>query len=226
MKKKQKFDPMITGLGIFVTLPFIIGLILVIVGIRDVHIQNRDTANYDTADGYFSDYAIFGYSDDGDPTYRLIYTYEVGGETYTVATDYGTEAVPELGSTRTVKYDPADPAKSVLKGAGGPSGTVAIGLFFMGVSSVFILTGLTGLGFFDKVKIDVIRAFMGIVFTATGIWVITFAASNAGSLLGGIKSFKLWILIPILFIPIGIHQTVSALFFNKNKNTKKKRKKN
>lgn len=66
----------------------IIGIVCLYFGIKDTYKLNKITREYSVANGYFVDYDIYSKSKDGT-TYKLIYTYEVDGIEYTVATDYG-----------------------------------------------------------------------------------------------------------------------------------------
>ena len=66
----------------------IIGIVCLYFGIKDTYKLNKMTREYSTINGYFIDYDIYSKSKDGT-TYKLIYTYEVDGIEYTVATDYG-----------------------------------------------------------------------------------------------------------------------------------------
>lgn len=213
MKSKLNFK--ITVSVILVAICLIIGVLLVIFGIRDTLRLDKTTENYDTAEGYFSDYAFYDYGDNGKPIYKLIYNYEVDGKTYTVSTDYGTQAIPETGSTRTVRYNPDNPQEAVLSGADGNKIMIYLGAFFILGALIFIIAGMSVLGFFNKLKIDVIGTVFGLVFTVVGIGILAFAAGNAGSLWGGVKSFGPFILIPFLFIAAGIFTLIKALFFNK-----------
>lgn len=212
---KNPFSFKIIGTALLVVMCLIIGIILLIFGIRDTYRLNKATENYDTAEAFLSDDGTFDSNIKGG-THRLTYTYVVNGEIYTVSTDYETGAIPESGSTRTVKYNPDNPEEAVLAGANGNKMMIYMGAFFVLVALVFIVTGLTVLGCFDKLKIDVMGAVFGLAFATVGSGIIAFAAGNAGSLSGGIKSFGPFILIPIIFVAVGVLTLFKALFLNKN----------
>ena len=214
---KNQFSFKMIGTALLVAICLIIGILLLVFGIHDIYRLNKTTENYDTVEGYLSDYSTFDSNKKGG-TYILTYTYVVNGEIYTVSTDYGTGAIPELGSTRDVKYNPDNPEEAVLAGTSGNKMMIYMGVFFILGASIFIIVGLTALGCFDKLKIDIIGAVFGLTFTAVGVGVIAFAAGNAGTLFCGIKSFGPFILIPIIFVAIGIFTLIKALFSNKKEN--------
>ena len=103
-----------------------IGIVLLAVGIRGSVLQHRQTAGYQTADGAFADYTVYSSDRDGT-TYQLIYLYTVEGETYSVATDYGTGSIPEIGSTKTILYNPDNPEEAVLAGVNRHMLTLVLG---------------------------------------------------------------------------------------------------
>ena len=81
----------------------------------------------------------------------------------------------------------------------------------------FIIAILQTKGVFDKVKIDVVGLYFGIVFFIIGVGIILFQNGTTSSFLETIKSLGLWILIPILFIIVGLIQTINCLFFKQTK---------
>ena len=96
-----------------------------------------------------------------------------------------------------------------------------LGLIFGGViftfgSLAFVLAGLTIKGCFDKVKIDVLGLYAGIIIAVIGSGFLLLKYRESDSLIEMIKSFGLWIAIPIMMTVVGIFQVVKCL---KNKNS-------
>jgi hypothetical protein len=129
---------------------FISGIALLWLGIdRKAELDGR-IKDYTQTEGYFVDVEIYDVDKDGKVTYTLLYAFEAGGKEYTARTDFGTEAVPEIGYANTVYYDPNDPAKNVVGEVRGPEMIIAMGIFFILGSSVFIFIGLSAWGVFEK----------------------------------------------------------------------------
>ena len=78
------------------------------------------------------------------------------------------------------------------------------GAFFTFGSFTFILAGLTALGYFDKLKIDVLGMYVGVLFVAIGLGFIAIKYEN-------IQTFGFWILIPILLVAAGVFQIIKCL---------------
>lgn len=210
-KKKLNFDPRIIVGGFLVGFTLLTGIVLFVIGIKDTYQLNQTTKNYVTTDGYFVDYDIYSSDEDG-VTYKLIYTYRVEDSEYTVSTDYGVGSIPEQNSIRKVNYDPADPSKAVLVGTNNNNFLIYFGLFFILGSMVFILAWLQMKGVFDRFKIDVMGLYFGIVFFLIGIGILFFQGGLSSSFLESLKALGLWVIIPILFIVVGLFQTIKCLF--------------
>ncbi|MBC2870150.1 DUF3592 domain-containing protein [Bittarella massiliensis] len=192
------------------------GIVILFLGVKDTIQLSQRAGGYTATEGHFVDYEVYR-SDREGTTYRLIYEYEVNGAPYRVSTDYGTNAIPARNSTRTVKYDPANPQKSVLAGSNSANWMVFMGLFFVLGSTVFILAWLTGKGCFDRCKVSVLGVYIGIVFTFVGAGSILLRMGETGSWLSCFQSFGLWILVPLLMIAAGVFQTVKCLLPARNK---------
>lgn len=139
------------------------------------------------------------------------------GKEYTITTDYGTNYIPEEGSRREVKYNPNNPEEAVLIGTNRANGLIYMGSFFTLGSFTFVLITLSVCGVFDKVKFDVIGTYIGIVFLLVGIGIVLFQNGTTTSLIETIRSFGLWILIPLMFLVIGFFQTIKSLFWVRKK---------
>ena len=206
--------------GIF-SLFFLVGVFLLISGIAGALSQKRETADYQTVTGYFVDYQLYSSGTDfgsrhGSPTYALTYRYTVGGQDYTVTTDYGDSNIPQPGSQREIRYDPADPSRAVIAGMNSHSLLIFVGALFVGIPLIFLLILLSGAGFFGKIQIDLIGFVIGLFFLAMGLgcfWML-------GSSLSPVPMFQsigLWGLIPFMFVLTGIFMLCKSLFLARKK---------
>lgn len=211
IRRITKYPIKIIISGFLVGLCFLSGIIMLFLGITDTYKLNEISKSYTSTNGYFSHYDIYSSDKDGT-TYSLTYIYQVDGVEYTIQTDYGTNYVPNPGHIREVKYNPDNPQESILVGTNRSNGFLYIGAFFTLVSFTFILLALATLGYFDKFKIDIIGTYLGILFTIIGIGILLFQNGTTGSLIETISSFGLWILIPFMFIIIGIFLIIKTLF--------------
>lgn len=199
-----------------VSITFISGVLMLFFGIRDTYKLNNNTRGFITTNAYYKDYEIFN-SDKDNTTYKLKYVYEVDNIEYEVSTNYGSNYIPDTTSIREVKYNPDDPSESILVGLNNKKGLIYTGAFFVLGSIPFILFGLMMLALFDKVKIDIIGTYIGFAFLIIGIGIILLQNKETMSLLEIIKAMRLWFLIPIMFIVVGIYQIINCLIIKKNK---------
>ncbi len=197
----------------------LLGIIFLFIGIKDTYILNRKTENYISTNGYFIDYEIYN-SSKRSTTYKLNYIYLVDGKEYAVSTDYGAGYIPEKNSVRIVKYNPDNPEESILIGTNSKNFLIYLGTFFILGSVAFILVALQIKGTFDKIEIDVIGLYLGIVLLIIGTGAIFLQNGTTSSLLETVKSLKIWAAIPLLFILIGVFQTTKCVFVKRT--TKKK----
>lgn len=91
-----------------------------------------------------------------------------------------------------------------------------MGLIFGGViftfgSLAFVLAALTMHGCFDKVKIDVLGLYAGVVIAVIGMGFILLKFKESYSLMETMKSFGLWIVIPILMTVVGVYQIIKCI---------------
>lgn len=211
--KKLNFPIVISCLLVGVCL--VSGILMLFFGIRDTYKLNKKTKNYLITDGYYYDYDIYSSDKDGT-TYKLIYKYTIDNKEYTISTDYGTNYIPENNSIRKVKYNPDNPEKAILIGSNSKKGLIYAGAFFTFGALTFVIGGLSILGVFDKVKIDVVRTYIGSLFTIIGVGVVLVQNGTTMSFIETLKNMKLWILIPIMFVVVGIHQLIQGLKTQKN----------
>ena len=90
------------------------------------------------------------------------------------------------------------------------------GTFFTFGALTFVIVGLSILGVFDKIKIDIVRTYIGCLFTIIGIGIVLLQNGTTMSFIETLKNMKLWILIPIMFVVVGIHQLIQGLKTQKN----------
>ena len=180
----------------------------------DTYRLNSITKGYIATDGYYRECDIFSSDEDGT-TYKLTYVYTVNNKEYSVTTDYGTNYIPEENSSREIKYNPNNPEEAIITGTNSKNGLIYFGAFFTFGSITFILAALSVLGYFDKFKVDILGTYIGFLFFIIGIGIILFQTGTTTSLIETIKSFGLWILIPIMFIIVGIIQIVKCLLKKK-----------
>ena len=222
-KKKSRFNFKIFISYFLVVCTLLIGIICLFVGIKDTYSANKKTKDYIIATAYYNNYEIYESNNKNGTTYRLIYTYEVNGNEYTIKTDYGSGSIPDMNSERQIKYNPNNPDEAIFLGTNKNSMLIYFGAFFLLGSMVFVLGFLSILGVFDKIKIDIIGLYVGIVFFIIGIGIISFKLGEGLSLISIIKQMRFWSLIPIIFIILGIFQIVKCLFFERLKiNSRKK----
>lgn len=186
------------------------GILMLFFGIRDTYRLNKTLEGYSSVDGSFSGYDVYHMDEDGT-TYRLIYTYNVDDVEYTVATDYGAGSIPGRDSVREVKYNPNNPNEAVLTGTNAKNFLIYMGAFFTMGAIAFILAACHMMGWFDKVKINVMGMYFGVVFTIIGIGILMFQNGTTGSLKETVHTMRFWIMIPILFIAVGILQIIKCI---------------
>ena len=215
-KRESKFNLKIIISCFLVLAVLASGFLCLFIGIKDTYNFNQKTKDYVTTEGYFKDYNIYNIDEEGT-TYKLIYEYEVDGKKYMVSTDYGVEKIPAVNSMRKVKYDPNNYEKAVLVGTNRNNGLIYFGAFFVLGGMVFVLIFLQIKGVFDKIKIDVIGTYIGVIFTIIGIGIILLQNGMTSSFIETVKTMGFWILIPIMFIIVGIFQTIKCLLLPKLK---------
>lgn len=213
-KTKLNIDFRILISALLVIIVLLSGIAMLFFGIIDTYRLNSITKDYITTNGYYSYYDIFTTDEDGT-TYKLTYVYEVDGKEYSITTDYGTNYLPDKDSTREIKYNPNNPDEAIISGTNSKNGLIYFGAFFTFGSLTFILATLSILGYFDKFKIDILGTYIGLLFFMIGIGIIVFQTGTTTSLIETIKSFGLWIFIPIMFVIIGIYQFIKSLL-NRN----------
>ncbi len=223
--KKKRFDFKIIASTFLVASVLLVGVVLLFLGIKDTYSTSKKTKNYLTTTAYYNDYEIYDINDKDGITYRLIYVYKVNNKEYTIKTDYGSGSIPDINSKRQIKYNPSNPKEAILLGTNKNSLLIYSGAFFFLDGMVFVLGFLYTLGIFDKIKINILGLYIGIVSLIIGIGIISIQLNEASTLKEIVKQMRFWFLIPIIFIIVGIFQIIKCLFFERLEINNQKRKK-
>lgn len=200
-----------------VGIAFLIGILLLGFGIKNTYELKKETENYAVTEGYLSDYELreSGSSTDRSYSYYLTYSYVVDGCEYTVTTDYGSGSVPEIGSTKEIKYNPQNPEEAVIAGMNGSIIMIFIGVMFILISGVFIMGFLTNAGVFEKCPIRVFDLFIGLVPIAIGLGAFYLMAVGF-SVKAAFAAGGPFALIPFLLIAAGVFIIAKNVFRKKD----------
>lgn len=225
---------------LFFALPalcLIIGIVLFSLGIRNT--VSDKAKGYEKTTGRLVDYTLYeagGYdaarkAQTAD-TYRLIYSYTVNDEPYTLSTDYGTSIVPSFGSETEILYNPENPDEAVI---GGPNQfgrqMIFFGLFFALGSVPFFLPFLPrksekkkkekrkqSAADRKKREKDWFAVFIGLFFIGVSYGALAMISSSyslAGIARYFVNSFHFMLIIPILMALGGLAMTCRGLFYGK-----------
>lgn len=104
-------------------------------------------------------------SNDGKEMYSLMYKYIANGQVYYYITDYCTSAIPKIGSTIKIKYNPSSPSQAYSNSFDGISVFQIIGAFFLFVSLIMLFSELV---WFRDI----------LIFLGTSILILTFIINN------------------------------------------------
>ncbi len=173
------------------------------------------TKGYLKTEGRLSDYTVYS-ADDKEITYRLVYTYTVDGNKYTVSTDYGTGVIPPENTMHLIRYDPDDPSKAVVIGGDSYSFLIVMGIMFTAVPTVMFLGILVISGRLDISKFDFLGLIIGIVLIVVSFGFI-YLASGSLSIISAFEHIGFLMIIPCLLIAAGTFTVVKALFLKEKK---------
>lgn len=199
-----------------IVLSLICGIAMLIFGIRGEYKTRRETENYESATGYFTDYGVYSEGEfragrRKNTTYYLTYTYQVDGISYEISTDYGTGLIPEMGSTRTVLFDPADPARAELEGTSGSRVMIYGGLLFTGIPGCMILITLSAMGYIKIKKVNVTDLVLAVFMSAVGFGILYMIADSFNPI-AAFSRAGLWAAIPVLFLICGVWLLIRGIF--------------
>lgn len=207
--KKRNFNFKIFVSSFLVILVLLMGILCLALGIKDTYFNDKNTKNYLTTTAYFIDYEIN--EKDDDNSYFLIYEYNVDGQNYTLKTTYSTGFVPDLNSSREIKYNPDDPKEAIFLGTNSNNFLIFYGAFFLFGGLVFVLIYLQGKGVFAKFKIDILGLYIGIIFTIIGFGIFALKLGENLSFLATLKQLGFWSIIPLMFIALGLYQVIKCI---------------
>lgn len=205
-----------------VIISLIIGIELLCWGIGEkIEFSNR-TEGYESVEGYLIDTDIYSEARlrargrSKPTTYSLIYAYSVNGTSYTVETDYGTASIPQMGSVKTIKYNPADPSEAVVTGTNGPTIMIYGGLFFTLIPLVMILAFLAISGKLGKLTFNIMDIVIGLVFFVIGLASV-YVISGTFSILPLLQYAGPFAAIPVMFVIVGVYMIWKGIFAKNRK---------
>lgn len=194
------------------------GSVMIFNGVKGINNLNQMTVNYYETEASFVGYQIFRIEKQ-KTTYQLTYLYQVQGIEYTVSTEYGTDFIPKMGSTTTIKYNPNNPKQAVIINANSYQGFIFIGIIFMSVPMIIGLGLMMIMGYFKKCNIDIMGFLIGLTFVAVGLgamYLITGGLSLIDYFRKYDSQYILPLLIMLLMIGSGSYLMIKSLFFSKN----------
>lgn len=184
---------------LFLSLFILIGIVMLYFGISNSFKNLSKTNNYVETIGYFDHYEIYNSDEDG-ATYRLIYSYNVNDKQYTVSTDYGTNMIPKEGSTRVIKYNPANPSEAIILGGSSEIVLLLIGIMFTMIPIIMFMNISSKIKEkLDNLNFNVTTLLIGIVFLMIGLMAL-YMMTGTFSIIEVYKSFRLNYLIPYLIL--------------------------
>ena len=187
----------------------LVGFASLFFGIKNTAMQAIKTKDWFETTGYFRDYSVYDI-DDGKTTYRLKYVYYAGGAEYFAETDYGSEIIPETDSTRTVLFNPENPAEAIIKGGEGSSVVLTIGIMFTVIPIFMIICWLFVTGKI-KLNVKILDFTVGLIMFAIAELFI-YIMSGSFWPLSALKSMGIVAVIPLLMVVAGIFQMVKTVF--------------
>lgn len=201
-----------------VGIALLIGIFLLGFGIKNTYELKKETENYAVTEGYLSDYELreSGSSTNRSYSYYLTYSYVVDGQEYTVTTDYGSGSIPEIGSTKEIKYNPQNPEEAVIAGISGSIIMIFMGVMFILIPGVFIMGFLTNAGVFEKCPIHVFDLFVGLVPIVIGVGAF-YLMADGFSFKAAFAAGGPFAIIPFLLIAAGVFVIVKNVFPKKAK---------
>ena len=133
------------GLYVFLAAFLAVGIFVAFLGAKDIYEKNVQSRSWPEIQAVYQDKEVYE-STPYETTYWLHYAFDVGGETYTVTTDYITKNIPAPGSTIAVRYNPQNPNRVVFAEQKANLPLLIVGLLLM------IFPVLIGLGFSGRLR--------------------------------------------------------------------------
>ena len=205
---------------IFPLIFVLIGITLLFFGVKSTYSMMEKTKNYVSVEGTFIGSSIYSSDDDGTK-YKLTYSYRVSGNKYEISTNYGTGVVPDIGTKKNIKYNPDNPSEAIITGLGSNGLLLLLGFMFTTIPLIPLLSIFVNSNNFisSKVKEKIFGIYLGTVFIILGgaCYYMMCYGSDSLSIIYAFKTTGFWIIIPVIFIVLGIYiVTASILYKNKN----------
>ncbi len=200
---------------LFISVFILVGIVLLFFGVKSTYSRMEKTKNYVSIEGTFIGSSIYSSDDDGT-TYKLTYSYRVNGNRYEISTDYGTGSVPDMGTKKTIKYNPNNPSEAVISGMGSNGFLLIMGFMFTAIPLIILFASIinrepsTGSAMHQKL----LSILIGSVFAIMGgaFYYIMCSSGDSLSIISALKANGFWIFIPILFMIIGIYVIIASIF--------------
>lgn len=206
----------------------IVGSILVLLGIKNISNQKDRVNGYIEIEASYVDKHIYSskatstfeyeYNNvESDTLYSLIYSYTVDGKKYTISTDYGTNIIPKVGSTKTIKYNPDNPSEAIfVDGYGINSLFLFLGAIFV-VFPIIIIVAMT----FNKENNVFSKFFsflVGLIFVAIGssIYYIMCLDNHSLSPKIAFENSGITIIFPIILIILGLYAMITSVLVKRD----------
>lgn len=196
----------------FLSIFILIGILLTFFGVKTTYDTAQKTKNYVLVEGTYVGSSVYSSDEDGK-TYILTYTYEVDNKEYRISTDYGTGSVPKLGTKKNIKYNPDDPSEAVISGMGSSGILFILGFMFITIPLIMIFSN-SGSTKNSNNPGKLLSIFIGFVFVVMGGSVYYFMCSggNSLSLIYAFQTSGIWVIIPIIFIVVGMYVILASIF--------------
>ncbi len=200
---------------IFLSILILIGTLLTFFGVKTTYSRAQKTKDYVLVEGIYVGSSTYSSDEDGK-TYTLTYSYEVDNKEYRISTDYGTGSVPKLGTKKNIKYNPNDPSEAVISGIGSSGILFVLGFMFITFPLIIIFTNNSNSESSKNSKSHekLLSFFIGFVFVVMGGSVYYFICSggNSLSLIYAFQTSGIWVIIPIIFIVVGMYVILASIF--------------
>ncbi len=202
---------------LFLTIIFIVvGILLLIYGIKNIYNTNLISENYIEIEANFKDATLYERSDSGE-VYTLNYTYTIDGLQYQISTDYTTGIIPKIGSKKLIKYNPDNPSEAIFVGDVSNTMIIFFGFLFTVIPIMINLGKMSILGKMSPMLKKIFYIFIGLIFIIAGVafYRILCMELNSYSIINAFQNFGFVSIIPILFIIVGVINTLYFIFNKK-----------
>lgn len=199
--------PPLVVLVLFIT----VGLGCMFFAIKNIVNRAIQAKDYEKVTGYFVRTGICSHDDDGT-TCTLEYRFKVKDQDYYLTSDYSTSVRPAVGSTKTIKYNPINPNEAFLVGNENNALLLFLGFMFTMIPAFFLIN-------FEKISEKFSNLFIGFIFTSLGggVYYLISSQIESFSLIKAFQATGIFILVPLIFIVVGLLAIMGAFFPNQKK---------